>query len=509
MLLRLFNASFTYVGYSPASGSAPASPDIAVWTGGLTGWHEVGGGTDGAVTSLDIDSAGDLYAGGEFTKAGGSPAPHANKWSGSAWSALGSGVGQAVIYEAVNALLVDGISRVIVGGRFEEAEDQRVNNLAQWDMSNPAWTGLDGGLGVNNTIDALVSYESTVFAAGGFSTAGAASSIGAARWGGSAWEALGSGAFYIHDLATPNGIIPYAGGAFSTAGGAPADNIARWNGAAWEELSGGTNGYVHALALDGSGGFYTRGEFTPAGDGPASNIAFWNGVVWTPLGDRLDGEVDVLAVDALGNLYAGEVFVNHIAMWDGSEWHALGSGTDDWVYALETDSDGRLYAGGYFQFAGGILANFVAMWNGVSWSALGDGMDGAVAALEVDGNGYVYAGSEFTQAEGSPASHVAFWDGFAWTALGSGVNGNVRALTLSNDGLVVGGFFSMAGEKPSTNIGLYSLPPAQPAPAPTLSALSASTIVFGGPDFTLVATGGISLHGRSCAGTGRLWQQDT
>jgi hypothetical protein len=153
------------------------------------------------------------------------------------------------------------------------------------------------------------------------------------------------------------------------------------------------------------------------------------------------------------------------------------------------DADGRLYAGGYFQTAGGISAKYVAMWNGVAWSALGSGMDGAIAALAVDGSGFIYAGGEFTHAGGAPASHVARWDGFTWSGLGSGVNGNVRALAVNGSDLIAGGFFSLAGGKPSTNIGQYHLPLAQQAPAPTLTGLSPGSAVFGGPDFVLEVSG--------------------
>jgi hypothetical protein len=60
-------------------------------------------------------SGSDLYAGGFFTTAGGSPANYIAKWDGSTWSALGSGMNYTV-----NALAVSG-SDLYAGGGFMTA----------------------------------------------------------------------------------------------------------------------------------------------------------------------------------------------------------------------------------------------------------------------------------------------------------------------------------------------------------------------------------------------------
>ena len=67
-------------------------------------------------------SGSDLYAGGEFTTAGGSAANRIAKWNGSAWSALGSGMGGD--YPYVYALAVSG-SDLYAGGEFTHGGRQR------------------------------------------------------------------------------------------------------------------------------------------------------------------------------------------------------------------------------------------------------------------------------------------------------------------------------------------------------------------------------------------------
>src|SRR5206468_9775503 len=57
----------------------------------------------------------DLYVGGGFTTAGGTPAKHIAKWNGSSWTALGSGVN-----DWVSALAVSG-SDLYAGGAFTTA----------------------------------------------------------------------------------------------------------------------------------------------------------------------------------------------------------------------------------------------------------------------------------------------------------------------------------------------------------------------------------------------------
>src|SRR5438105_7263630 len=48
----------------------------------------------------------------------------------------------------------------------------------------------------------------------------------------------------------------YIGGNFTAAGGVPAANIARWNGSQWQALGTGADGAVYALTLSDNGVLY-------------------------------------------------------------------------------------------------------------------------------------------------------------------------------------------------------------------------------------------------------------
>jgi hypothetical protein len=469
---------FTFAGGNPAN-------RIARWSG--SSWTALGSGVDSlvqtpvvqALSVFDDGSGAALYAGGGFTSAGGISANRIARWSGSAWSALGSGIAGSPFYPppSVFALAVfdDGSGRALcAGGHFTSAGGLSLNGLAQWEATG--WSRL--GHGLDARVRALATYDDgggpSLYAAGEFLTAGGLETARIARWNGASWSALGSGlvgaqggvdisAFALAVYDDGGGAKLYASGNFSFAGGVPVSQIASWNGSSWSAVGAGTNSYFLALAVfdDGSGPALYAGGYNASGGG--ASLWRWNGSSWTSLSGALSGNY-VYALEVFDDgsgpaLYAaggftnaGGVAVNHIARWDGASWSALGSGLGSWVYDLAVFDDGggpALYAAGIFTSAGGVAANRVAKWNGTSWSALGSGMgDYGVNALGVfdDGSGAaLYAGGSFSSAGGSAANRIAKWDGSSWSALGSGLPSYVTALAPFDDGggpaLFVGGDF--------------------------------------------------------------------
>jgi hypothetical protein len=84
--------------------------------------------------------------------AGGSAANYTDKWNGSSWSPLGSGMGGDYNYPFVyvSALAVSG-SDLYAGGNFTTAGGKPANRIAKWNGSS--WSAL--GSGMNNLVWAL------------------------------------------------------------------------------------------------------------------------------------------------------------------------------------------------------------------------------------------------------------------------------------------------------------------------------------------------------------------
>jgi hypothetical protein len=302
--------SFTFGG-----GGGVASSYVAKWDGGS--WNALGSGMNGEVSALVV-SGTNLYVGGSFTTAGGVSATNIAKWDGSSWSALGSGMSGGVylgsgVNAGVSALVVLG-SDLYAGGNFTAAGGVSAINIAKWDGSS--WSALGSGLGSGTTGDrvfALAAWGGNLYAGGWFTNAGGVSATYIAKWDGSSWSAVGSGlnagvgvlSGSSGDLYAASG-ISFLGG---PAGGIPTNNyIARWNGSSWSTTPGlvSDNRLVTALALSGSD-LYAGGWFTSAGGVSASYIAKWDGTNWSALGSGMNGGVSALLMSG-GDLYAGGSF---------------------------------------------------------------------------------------------------------------------------------------------------------------------------------------------------------
>ena len=108
-------------------------------------------------------SAGKLYAGGNFSVAGGSAAYAVAQWNGNSWSALSSGMDSTVF-----SLVVSG-DTLYAGGSFRRAGGSAANYIARW--NGTGWSGL--GSGMNGYVEALAGARGQVVCGGGrFTTAG-------------------------------------------------------------------------------------------------------------------------------------------------------------------------------------------------------------------------------------------------------------------------------------------------------------------------------------------------
>ncbi len=406
-------------GRGPAFYSVGGTPSLSglPWPCRLFRFHAgallpVIGGIDGVVNALCVANFGAgprLYAGGTFNLAGDSACHGIAIWNGSAWGALGGGVGpfSQTNVAGVNCLLAfdDGSGIALyAGGSFTSMGGAPAANVARW--NGTAWSPV--GTGFDGPVFALAVYDSgtgpRLYAAGQFTAAGAAPAARLASWNGVSWQAVGSGlsggllvptVYAMQVFDDGGGPRLYVGGSFTSAGGIPAQNIARWDGSTFSPVGAGVNGFtlspcVRAMTVFDDGGgpaLFVGGAIEQAGGSPASRIARWRNGAWQSVGDgwfnappaQPNGVIYALAVydDGRGPaLYAGGIAstsnnrrLNHVARLTGNSWEPLAAGVQTPsgcdVRSLLPFDDGSgpgLFVGGTFLDASGAEAHSIARW---------------------------------------------------------------------------------------------------------------------------------------------------
>lgn len=516
--MAVYNGALYVGGFFNAAGASTANY-IAKWNG--TAWQTVGAGFDGPVQALavfDPDGSGPaasvLVAGGAFQSSGSTAVSGIAAWNGTTWSALASGITAPGATPSIRALRVvdNGAGpRLYATGLFRTAGANSapigyvpdtpgcggLMVVASWDGST--WSTLGSGMTchANDVGRAILSFDDdhdgtpSLFVAGHFSTAAAASTAGIARWSGTSWTPLGVGqglSGTVRALAAIPGATNsfVAAGHFSTAGSILANRVAKWDGTSWHPIGLGTagavlDGDVNALVYQGST-LILGGSFTTANGTLVNHVARWTGSGdLQPLGVGTQGEVLALASfqgrTIVGGSFrsAGGGTTNAIAAWDDATgtWSALSTGMDGVVRALKTFDDGTgnaLYVAGDFSTAGGVPASGIARWDGTNWSALGDGLCcESVSALTTfdDGSGLaLYAGGNFESSGTNSIRGVARWNpsSATWSALGVGlaIGRTSGALTLyggtfaGSPTLFVGGEFALAGGVSAQNLARWN-----------------------------------------------------
>ena len=170
-----------------SDGATPvAAGRVARWDGGA--WHALGSGLNGTARAL-LAHGGDLYAGGQFSQAGGVDANRVARWDGGGWSALGAGSGFSGngLDNDVTALGLsgDGLS-LLVGGAFATAYDDAGSDvaaarLAAWDLTSGGWTAVQQRPG-RDRLRRWTPLAESIWAGGAFTLADGLPSTYIARW---------------------------------------------------------------------------------------------------------------------------------------------------------------------------------------------------------------------------------------------------------------------------------------------------------------------------------------
>lgn len=410
---------------------------------------------DGPVTAL-AEWKGDLYAGGDFTRAGGVPASCLARWDGETWSEVGGGIVPRFPFLAITDMVVfdDGQGDALfVAGRFVEAGGQPAWSIARWDGST--WSDLNGGCAGStfSSVDELCVFDDgngpALYAGGVFEVMGGVQAFDVARWDGTGWHPVGTGvtadSYGVYAMAVWNGQLVVAGD-FTQVGETPARRLASWDGTAWSEIGGGLNRPVSSLAAGdlGTGAILFVGGPTEAGGMPVSFLAAWDGFAWDPLDGGLeipsfngpsslcvfdDGSGPALLVG--GNLVrAGDIPMEFLARWDGASWSDPGLELNSNVQAM-LPSGTALYLGGGFTKSGTQVCNKVMQWDdGVAYplanAEIGNGLSSTasdIATVDFDGEGgqapRLFVVGSFFNAGETFVDQIAQLDGDSWISLGT------------------------------------------------------------------------------------------
>lgn len=193
--------------------------DLGRWSG--TNWQPLGSGVNGTIRALAVYN-GELIVAGDFSQAGGAPAPRIARWNGSTWNSVGWGINGQVralaIYEG----------DLIAAGTFTEAGGVAASGIARWDGTE--WHGLGSGIGspFGPIVNDVVVYGQHLVAGGFFTSAGGVSARCVGRWDGTSWSGLQNGTEHeVRALEVFNGSL-YMGGQFQTVSGVGSSYLARW-----------------------------------------------------------------------------------------------------------------------------------------------------------------------------------------------------------------------------------------------------------------------------------------
>jgi trimeric autotransporter adhesin len=153
--------------------------NLARWDG--TNWFDLGGvsGTANPIARLRPPPVSalllmdhQLIVGGDFAQAGNVAATNIARWDGADWHPLGAGIAAlpALFQPPTVTALVVCNGRLAAGGNFERAGVTPAKNLARWD--GQAWSGFGPEGGLNGAVQTLAVASGALAVGGRFSLAG-------------------------------------------------------------------------------------------------------------------------------------------------------------------------------------------------------------------------------------------------------------------------------------------------------------------------------------------------
>ena len=416
-------------------------------------WSTVSGGFNATVMSIMRLDDTSVVAGGQFiTSPGDDTLNSIARYSGAEWDHLApddSGISPNVLrvtnsyftYPGIFGMDISEDDSIYVGGVFQYADDDTVNNVARW--TGAGWQRLGNGVqsaqvsegyvvqdviagnDPSNAVDQTFA-DDTIFAIGAMvgecsnlNSCPDANSLsswqGVMQFGpaGNAWSAQSSARFnlqpitgaYLDDTSVTDDTLIVVG-EFTRLIGTADDSfrhVAAWSYAddTWHQLGIGNYGFNNSV--------YAATIHPTTGD--------------LYVGGKFDALCTDRACTATTPISAG------VAKFDRETrtWHSVGSGlTFPNVDDIAFSPDGRvLYIGGFGMSVGGTSANGIAVLQGGDFSASAADVGGSwnyiksagvigitgagVRSLVANNDGSAYVAGTFTQAGPVPARYVALF----------------------------------------------------------------------------------------------------
>lgn len=183
-----------YVGGNFTTAGGQSVSNIAKWNG--TSWSPVGTGVSGIVYCMIVHN-NSLVIGGIINNAGGISVANIAKWNGTAWLSHSSGFTGAPPFGGLVYSLGIHNNELYAGGNFTTAGGVSASGIARFNGS--AWSALGQGLSIATNppnplfVYAMASTSTGLVIGGTFSGSGTVSSTNLILWKGTSMESIDSG----------------------------------------------------------------------------------------------------------------------------------------------------------------------------------------------------------------------------------------------------------------------------------------------------------------------------
>ncbi len=379
------------------------------------------------------------------------------RWNNT-WSIIGNAAGYSVF-----DLDFDAAGNIYAVGNFPTMNGVNVSGVAKYNGTN--WSGLGTGA-ANVTSDypfAVKVIGTSVYVGGNMTNVGGFLANGFAKWNGTSWSIPNTAGYAIGGTVSMTNINNdlYIAANSSYQGGLWQNAVFKYNGNAFTRLGNYFDAPVNDIT-NYNNTIYIGGTFTTCGSALVNKVGKWDGISWTNEGADLNMEVSSIAVNSFCELaggyysgFPGPYDYHNIAIRKNNTWLPTGNGMNGNVNSVLVHND-TVYAGGAFTQAGGTIVNKVVKWNGSQWDTLQGGLIINNINDLIFYQDTLYAGGDFTHPSTLAGVYVMKWNGTQWVEVPNGVNYRVYSLEVHNNELYVGGDFSAIGSGPANNIVKYN-----------------------------------------------------